>query len=39
MGALVLHSLLYATRRWWSVDAYRVLADVVLIVPLPLVWL
>ena len=39
LGALVLHSLLYATRRRWSVDAYRVLADVVLILPLPLAWL
>lgn len=39
LGALVLYALLYATRRRWSVDAYRVLADVVLIVPLPLVWL
>jgi hypothetical protein len=39
LGALGLYALLYATRRRWSVDAYRVLADVVLIVPLPLAWL
>jgi len=39
LGVVVLHSLVQGSRRRFSVDAYRVLADLVLIVPLPLVWL
>jgi len=38
LGALVLHALLHRSRRRWSLDAYHVLADLVLILPLPLVW-
>lgn len=38
LGVVLLHSLLHGSRRHLSVDAYRVLADLVLIVPLPLVW-
>ena len=36
---VVLHALLHRSRQRLSVDAYRVLADLVLILPLPLVWL
>ncbi|OYW76227.1 MAG: hypothetical protein B7Z37_09880 [Verrucomicrobia bacterium 12-59-8] len=39
LGAVLLHSLVQVSRRHFSVDAYRVLADLALIVPLPLVWL
>ncbi|MBN8421186.1 MAG: hypothetical protein J0L73_19880 [Verrucomicrobia bacterium] len=38
LGVVVLHSLVHGLRRRYSVDAYRVLADLVLIVPLPLAW-
>ena len=39
LGVVALHALMHSSRRRFSVDAYRVLADLVLIVPLPLVWL
>ncbi len=39
LGAVVLLALVHGARRRLSVDAYRVLADLALIVPLPLVWL
>jgi hypothetical protein len=39
LGAVVLHSVVQGLRRRFSVDAYRVLADLALIVPLPLAWL
>lgn len=38
-GAAVLHSLVHVSQRRLSIDAYRVLADLVLILPLPLAWL
>lgn len=38
LGAVLLHSVVQAARRHYSVDAYRVLADVALILPLPLAW-
>lgn len=38
LGGLVLHSLVHRARRNLSVDAYHVLADLVLLLPLPLVW-
>ena len=37
--AVLLHALLHSLRRRFSVDAYRVLADLALILPLPLAWL
>lgn len=37
-GAAALHSMVHLFRRRLSIDAYRVLADLVLILPLPLVW-
>ncbi|WP_300933081.1 hypothetical protein [Prosthecobacter sp.] len=39
LGAVVLHAVVQGLRRRFSVDAYRVLADLALIVPLPLAWL
>ena len=36
--ATVLHALVHLLRRHFSADAYRVLADLVLVLPLPLVW-
>lgn len=39
LGALVLHSLVHRAGKRLSTDAYRVLADLALILPLPLVWL
>ncbi len=39
LGAVVLHSVVQGVRRRFSADAYRVLADLSLIMPLPLVWL
>lgn len=39
LGVVVLHSLVHGLRRRYSVDAYRVLADLALILPLPLAWL
>lgn len=39
LGAVLLHAMVHGARRRFSVDAYRVLADLALIVPLPLVWL
>ncbi len=39
LGAVVLHALVHGARKRWSVDAYRVLADLALILPLPLAWL
>ncbi|MDI1315364.1 hypothetical protein [Prosthecobacter sp.] len=39
LGAVVLHALVHGARRRFSVDAYRVLADLALIVPLPLAWM
>ncbi len=39
LGAVVLHVLLYRSRQRFSTDAYRVLADLALILPLPLAWL
>ena len=38
LGAVVLHSVVQGLRRRFSADAYRVLADLALIVPLPLAW-
>jgi hypothetical protein len=38
LGVTVLHALLHRWRDRLSVDAYRVLADLVLVLPLPLVW-
>lgn len=38
LGVTVLHALLHRWRDRLSVDAYRVLADFVLVLPLPLVW-
>jgi len=39
LGAVVLHALVHGSRRRYSADAYRVLADLALILPLPLAWL
>lgn len=39
LGVVVLHSLVHGLRRRYSVDACRVLADLALILPLPLAWL
>ncbi len=39
LGVVVLHALVHGTRRHFSADSYRVLADLALILPLPLVWL
>lgn len=39
LAALVLHSLVHGARQRISADAYRVLADLALILPLPLAWL
>jgi hypothetical protein len=39
LGVVLLHSAVHARRRQLSADGYRVLADLALIVPLPLVWL
>ena len=39
LGVVVLHSLVHGARRRLSVDAYRVLADLALVLPLPLAWL
>jgi len=39
LGAVLLLSLVHGMRRRFSVDAYRVLADLALILPLPLAWL
>lgn len=36
--ATVLHAAVHLLRRYFSADAYRVLADLVLVLPLPLVW-
>ena len=38
LGAAVLHAVVQGLRRRFSADAYRVLADLALIVPLPLAW-
>ncbi len=38
LAALLLQALVHGARRRLSVDAYRVLADLALILPLPLVW-
>ncbi len=38
LGVVVLHSVVHGLRRHYSADAYRVLADLALILPLPLVW-
>lgn len=38
LGALVLHSLVHRAGKRLSTDAYRVLADLALILPLPLAW-
>ena len=38
LGAVVLHAGVQGLRRRFSADAYRVLADLALIVPLPLAW-
>lgn len=38
LGAVVLLSLLHGSRRRFSAGAYRVLADLALVLPLPLVW-
>ncbi len=39
LGAVVLHALVHGARRRLSVDAYRVLADLALVLPLLIVWL
>ena len=39
LGVVVLHSLVHGARRRLSVVAYRVLADLALVLPLPLAWL
>ena len=39
LGAVVLLSVVQGSRRRFSTDAYRVLADLALILPLPLAWL
>lgn len=39
LGTIVLHSLVYRFGKRVSVDAHRVLADLALMVPLPLAWL
>jgi hypothetical protein len=39
LGVVVLLALVHGSRRHLSVDAYRVLADLALVLPLPLVWL
>lgn len=38
LGTGVLHALVHGSRRRFSADAYRVLADLALILPLPLMW-
>ncbi len=38
LGVTVLHALLHRCRDRLSLDAYHVLADLVLVLPLPLVW-
>lgn len=38
LGVTVLHALLHRWRDRMSLDAYHVLADLVLVLPLPLVW-